>query len=759
LVAKGDNAVSEYPLHEAASNGDTETLNRLLAEGVEIESRDDKEATPLLRAARQGQVGAVQHLLKRGADPNAFTPDSGVTVVMAAARAGSAEILRLLLARGADPDQEVTPEPPEFTPEQKEMFARMTEQLREQFGGDTPDPSERFANPKPKRTGRDALMRAVMSGSVECVRVLLEAEVNANDDSGLSPLSMAITLGDAEMVRTLIEHGVDANGGKGEIDLPPLFTAIQHGDRDMARLLLDAGADPNGGATSPLTLATVLNDPAMAELLLEYGAKTTMKEGSPVLLMADDKPEVRAAILSHQGTDWHDAVRAGNVEAVRARLEAGADPNARDDKRQTALLLASERDQGALALAALLLEHGADANAADEYGRTALHHAAQRGDTALAEMLLTHGADLKALNHWRQTPLQLAALNQRHETAIALERAGAGVSIVEAALLGDTERVYAFLSSGTPVNYANESGMTALMAAALRHDRALAADLLARGASVDARDSQGNTALCFAASNPSDQAVPLLELLVARGADVNAADEHGPVPARNAVMSRNTAALRFLLARGADSNAPYVAGNLLHSAMLHDLIATDDFPRVRTLLEFGADVNAEAGHHGPALTEAIRSREIASKMGGTDERLVTLVRLLLEHGAETEKYSTLGGPLDLAIESGIVELVTLILDAGADPNGSGKIAHPILAAESNGYTEIAALLRARGAKEPDDTSWGMPRLLRGLGAGDPPADPATAMRDVAKMMRETLRKRSAGTAQDAETTLPNTRQD
>ena len=84
---------------------------------------------------------------------------------------------------------------------------------------------------------------------------------------------------------------------------------------------------------------------------------------------------------------------------LRALLEGGANPDARDRRGMTALMLAAWRGDVAAALGCArdLLEFGADPNAVGApQGRTALHLAASRDGAKMASLLLEAGADLSA---------------------------------------------------------------------------------------------------------------------------------------------------------------------------------------------------------------------------------------------------------------------------------------------------------------------------------------------------------------------------
>lgn len=60
----------KYPLHEAAGAGDIKRVKELLADGYDVNTRNDSQKTPLFGAVYDGQVDMVKFLLGQGADPN-----------------------------------------------------------------------------------------------------------------------------------------------------------------------------------------------------------------------------------------------------------------------------------------------------------------------------------------------------------------------------------------------------------------------------------------------------------------------------------------------------------------------------------------------------------------------------------------------------------------------------------------------------------------------------------------------------------------
>jgi len=75
-------------LLDACSNGDNTIVTRLLQEGIDINTRDDKGKTSLHYAASTGNLELVQILLRAGADTAAESKE-GTNVLMSAAAGGN----------------------------------------------------------------------------------------------------------------------------------------------------------------------------------------------------------------------------------------------------------------------------------------------------------------------------------------------------------------------------------------------------------------------------------------------------------------------------------------------------------------------------------------------------------------------------------------------------------------------------------------------------------------------------------------------
>jgi ankyrin repeat protein len=127
--------------------------------------------------------------------------------------------------------------------------------------------------------GSDELGKAVASGSTEAVGKLLG---NPNQKVPIgegSPMHIAAGRGDVAMLDFLTKHGgeVDLKGGNFDSGTP-LGTAAEEGKLNAVKFLLAKGANPNGlGAKGelPLSRAATIE---IARYLLDHGADINAKD-------------------------------------------------------------------------------------------------------------------------------------------------------------------------------------------------------------------------------------------------------------------------------------------------------------------------------------------------------------------------------------------------------------------------------------------------------------------------------------------------
>ena len=112
---------------------------------------------------------------------------------------------------------------------------------------------------------------------------------------------------------------------------------------------------------------------------------------------------IALGLLLLWGVDLREAIRQGNLEAVRSAIASGADVNATDQLGAAPLLDAVWNGQ--TEVVKMLLDAGAQVNGIHrEAGSTPLFYAAMKNNAAMAQLLLDRGANARAANRFPSSP-------------------------------------------------------------------------------------------------------------------------------------------------------------------------------------------------------------------------------------------------------------------------------------------------------------------------------------------------------------------
>jgi uncharacterized protein len=285
--------------------------------------------------------------------------------------------------------------------------------------------------------------------------------------------------------------------------------------------------------------------------------------------------------------------------------------------------------------------------------------------------------------------------------------------MLEAARNGDIASVQKLLRKGAGIHAKDENGETALTLAAYSGDGPLVALLLDRESSTEEK----NQALFWAVKNqpavveyardvgpiqktvaihPEFTADYVVNLLLSKGAEVNARDEEGTTPLIEAASHGGTSAVKMLLDRGADVNAKDNSGfTALNAAACACAVIDmpDTFDAMKLLLDKGAEIDERTAAGDTALMAAAGA-------GRTN-----IVKLLLDRGAGIEKINGDGKTALMIAASGsaypTIETTKLLLDRGSkiearDNHGKTPL---LLAVSGNGVDRFPTvkLLLERGA--------------------------------------------------------------
>ena len=443
---------------------------------------------------------------------------------------------------------------------------------------------------------------AARSADWGAVRALVEqgADVAARQGDGATALHWAAYWDEVELAGLLIEAGADVDAAN-DLGVTPLWAAAENGSAAMARRLLDAGADPN------------------------------------VPLLSGETPLMTAA-------------RVGAADVARHLLDAGAGVDATGARNQTALMWAASQRHSAVV--DILLAHRAAVDA--------------RSDTWTEVVKTTP-------EPWN--PEYVAEIPQ-----------GGYTPLLFAARVGDLASAKLLVAAGADVNDQPPYGTSATVVAAHSGHGDVAAFLLAEGADPNAADA-GYTAL-HAAILHKDAA--LARALLDHGADPNA-------PVRRSTPVRRDAVDFYL-------HPSYVGATPFW------LSARFNTPGVmRLLLERGAD--PLAAHHPKYWPGSLSVRDervqveegattalmAAAGLGGRDP--LFSVDRLSRIAESAPVLSTRREPDPAAREATMLEAVRLARAQGIDVNAANALGNTALhGAARNGYDSVVRFLVAQGAR-------------------------------------------------------------
>ena len=399
-------------------------------------------------------------------------------------------------------------------------------------------------------------------------------------------------------------------------------------------------------AQANLHTALVLGDAAGVDARLDKDPSLALRAGGPrgwepihyvcYTVMAHDSPR-----------------RSAGLAAIARRLIAlGVDPNTRfpwlHHNVRRPVLWGASRVARSLPLVQALLDAGADPN-----DGVTLPLAASAGDIPVLEALLAHGANvdqpwatdgataLYAILNWSRTPVGIVWLLEHGADPNSVFAENGETPLHVVARAWDTPLAEAMVARGADIERKRADGRTPYAVAELNGNPAVAAWLLAQGASSELSEVDQLVAACSRADRGA------VEALLARnpGLRDQITDDHY-IAFHQAAERNDVRALEAMLACGFDPNRPDagIGKTALHSA------AMEGWPdAVRVLLAHGASVHVrDREFKGQPLIWAAEG----SRTGHREGRDFPAVgKLLLEAGSPVE-WETTAEPAE-----GLLEIV------------------------------------------------------------------------------------------------------
>jgi ankyrin repeat protein len=486
----------------------------LLAQVLSVPSADEVQGSPLADAARQGDRESVQALLRQGLDVNGQGRD-GTPALHWAVRVDDRDLVDLLLASGADVNAANRYGQAPLHVAIEERHADMMQRLLD-AGADVEQADG---------SGEPPLFIATRLEDGALVDSLLArgAQVDGRDlRYGQTALMLAVRAGNTALVRRLVAAGADLNAQSlpGEEHKRVLPSEVPVGTSQGVGInrsgLPDRGMRyPITGMKTPLLFATREGNLELTRMLVEAGADIEQADANGITPLIN-------AILNYSVVSVKRAPQSDHFKIAHYLIDAGANVNAQDWYGQTPLWVAVDMRnlemrvtdttnfvdrEAAYAVIESLLAKGADPNPrikefpperrfiagtgfngwVDMTGQTPFLRAAIAGDLRVLRLLLEHGADPNLTTLDGTSPLMVAA----------------GVSWAVAETFDEgpdalLETVKLTHSLGNDINGVNSMGVRAIHGAANRGSNAIIEYLAANGAQLDAKDKEGRTAISWA---------------------------------------------------------------------------------------------------------------------------------------------------------------------------------------------------------------------------------------------------------------------
>ncbi|MEM7031059.1 MAG: sigma-70 family RNA polymerase sigma factor [Chloroflexota bacterium] len=353
-----------------------------------------------------------------------------------------------------------------------------------------------------------------------------------------------------------------------------------------------------------------LPEPERQVVLLFYLGEYPQKDIAAML-------DVRVSTIKNRLFSARNRLRERMLEMVQDQLQDQR-PSNNEAFQKRVMNLITAVEEGDEAQVSKLISQEAQLINSQEVSRfgheklSPLHLAAMYGFESIAQLLLDHGADINARSEVGWTPLLGALMNNQPDLVSLLLDGQATVDIFAAACLGNMAKLEALLAADPTL--------------------------------VQARGPRQATPLHFAST------IPVAELLLRKGADVNACDNNDTARYRYGTPLRwnadNPALAQFLIAQGAEIDDIFLACALGDLAQVQMFMAAD-----------AASIYAEKGPYQGNLLH------LAADKGHID-----IARLILHEGIDVNARTSDGAvtPLHLAAANGHLPMIEFLVSQGAD---------------------------------------------------------------------------------------------
>lgn len=494
-----------------------------------------------------------------------------------------------------------------------------------------------------------------------------------------------------------------------------MVNAIRNKKNDVVKALLDKGYDVNTMLGKETVLTVPISNSNIEALQMFLNVKGIKVNAWNIRSM----PEVSWKYTAlHRTTEIEKP-----LEMMKLLLDKGAFIDAQDEYLlwdgkysdsggNTTLMLSVLNTE----VAKFLIDRGAKINIQSRYGQTALMNSVP--NIEITKLLIEKGAKIDLQNKAGQTALILAAPKYTDVVKLLIDK-GANIALRQteyraspnaldcAAIAGNIEAAKLLLARAISLGIKEEVISASLHWAVTANQVAMAKYLLDEGANIEGTDQDGNFTPLM-----ETMMLEMVELLVKRGANVNAVNKFNYTPLNKAVSNfikpdnkekDCVKILNLLLDKGAKLDVQDGNGTTALMWAVQKLVTT------KILLDRGANVNIQSKTGETALMFAVK--------GGFLKKVLFFpvigpykdaAKLLISKGADIN-LQEINGKTALMHAAGALnntsndydsytEMMEILIDKGAKLDMEDKDKNTALYwAQRYGRTKSSELLLAKGA--------------------------------------------------------------
>lgn len=465
---------------------------------------------------------------------------------------------------------------------------------------------------------RTSLHLATQNECYDAVRTLLanQADPNLKDEFGRTALHFAVRVENVDLIEILVKYNAEINATNIKLETPLMASLKRDTRRDSMEALLRLGANvnlQNEDGQSALHIAVVRRTSDYIDTLAWYGADMNAVDNNldtPLHAVCDSYYTSSGAaerLLANGAapnqknkkgqTALHFAASTNKIDDIEVLLTYSAEIDANDDNLETPTMFAARF--GHFEAMKVFFKHKANFQLKNKDGEAILHLAASCSSdtsTQVINFLLKEGAELNATDNDLKTPLMLAAAHGHPNSVEALLLAGADcnqkikgqTAMHRAAIFNKSNNIKVLMRYGADIESKCDSwyDQTPLLRAAHYGSFDALETLLSLNANCKQRDKNGRSSLHLAASATWGEKVPLIEILLNNGANIDETDNQLETPLMSAAKTGRRDSVNALL----NHNADHKMKNKYGKTALHLAISYNHVGIIAIFLKYTGEI-------------------------------------------------------------------------------------------------------------------------------------------------------------------------